>query len=311
VGGGLHRVYPGAPSLPPRWGPDASCLGCPTGPGTVDYQGTIDGFQVNLHFDESSLAGLVMDLSARKDDGSMLLKAVAHLRQLNDFDDILIRDSQLKSFQYREGDLTGDTTLEWHAATSAAVPRIEDFAALHIPVSFSIPFSVGPVPVLLAIKASLAAYPAIAEEGASGGKVEVEYNSALNITGGSSGVYASGSLGKVQFRVTGDTVTAGFAPATGFGMDVEFPRVELSIFGTGTLFGSVLAHVSGYFTPGTILKYKNKTIPPCQKVSGDAAIYVGAAFSLFGLKNVTLFKKAYESQQWEAHKPGTCGDSSS
>jgi hypothetical protein len=308
VGGGLRLVSPGL-GPHPRLGMTASCLGCPSGPGTIDYQGTVSGFDVNLRFDESSFAGLVMDLSAKKKDGSMLLKAEAHLHQLNDVDDILIRDSQLKSFEYREGGLTGDTTLEWHVATTASVPQIEQKVALRIPVSFSVPFWVGPVPVVLAVKASLAAYPAIAEQGASGGKVEVEYNSALDITGGGSGVYASGSFGKVQFRVTGETVTAGFAPATGFGMDVEFPRVEVYIFGTGLLFGSVLAHVAGYFTPGTILKYKGKTIPPCQKVSGDAALYVGAAFSLFGLNNVTLFKKAYESQQWEAHKPGTCGDS--
>jgi hypothetical protein len=307
VGGGLHQARPAFYPAVAGLGPEAGCLGCPSGPATVDYKGTIDGFDVNLHFDESSLAGLVMNLSARKDDGSMLLKAEAHLRTLNDFDDIWIKDSQLKSFDYREGDLTGDTTVEWHAATSDAVSSLEKIVTLHIPVSFSVPFSVGPIPMLLAIKASLAAYPAISEKGASGGKVEVEYNSALDITGSGSGVHASGSLSKVQFRVTGETVTAGFAPATGFGVDVEAPRIELSIFGTATLFGSILAHLAGYFTPGTTLPVHGKIYPPCQKVSGDAAVYTGAALTIFGLKNLTVFKKAYESNQWESHKPGTCG----
>ena len=307
VGAGLHRARPALYSEAASGVPEAGCLGCPSGPGTVDYQGTIDGFQVNLHFDESSLAGLVMNLSARKDDGSMLLKAEAHLRTLNDFDDILIKDSQLQSFEYRQGDLTGDTTVEWHAATTGAVSSLGKIVTLHIPVAFKVPFWVWPIPMLLAIKASLAAYPAISEKGASGGKVEVEYNSALNITGGGSGLSASGSLGKVQFRVTGETVTAGFAPATGFGVDVEAPRIELSIFGTATLFGSLLAHLAGYFTPGTTLPVHGKIYPPCQKVSGDAALYTGAALTIFGLKDLTIFKKAYESNQWESHKPGTCG----
>lgn len=298
AGGGLRRVSPASARLRP------ACPGCPSGPGTIDYQGSIGGFDVTLHFDESSLAGLAFDVSAKKEDGTMLLKGSGHLRTMDDIADILVQNSKLAHFQYRQGDLTGDATLEWHALTTPGVKSIESTAILRIPVSYKIPFLVGPMPAELILKATLAVYPAIEDHGSSGGKITVEYNSAEDITGGGEGVSASGSIGKAQFRLSGPTVTAGFQP-TGLGMDVEFPRVEMSFLGTVTTFVSVLTHVSGYFTPGTTL---SNQIPPCQKADGDLLLYAGATLSLFGLKDVEIgSKKLYQSPTWEVHKPGTCG----
>jgi hypothetical protein len=177
-----------------------------------------------------------------------------------------------------------------------------DDAAFKIPVAFTVPFLVGPIPMTFSIKANLSVAPAIDDNrGSSGGSITVEYNTAETITGSSGGVSASGSLGRARFSVSGETVTAGYVP-TGLGMDIEFPRVELSILGTITTFVSLKAHVYGFFTPGTTL---TADIKPCQKTGGQLSGYAGVSLSVFGLFNVKLgVKELFKSQKWVQYKDG-------
>ena len=70
VGAGLRRVQ--SASAPASRAADAAdSLSRAGGPGKISYKGAIGGYDVDLNFDESSLAGLIVDVSAKKKDGSL------------------------------------------------------------------------------------------------------------------------------------------------------------------------------------------------------------------------------------------------
>jgi hypothetical protein len=304
VGAGMRLVHPdaiedGAPFADLSAFAPAASRGSG---GPIDYAGKIGGYDVKLHFSADATAGLVVDATAKKSDGSLAIKALGHLRRLDDSADILIQNSHLYNFKYRQGDLTGDLNLEWHAFTSSTgASTLMDDMAFKIPVSFTVPFMVGYIPVTLSVKANLSVSPAIDDNrGSSAGSIKVEYNSTAAITGNGSSALASGTLGSARFEISGETVTAGYVP-TGLGMDVEFPRVELTILGTVTTFVSLLAHAYGFYTPGTTL---SADIKPCQKAGASLKGYAGVSLSFLGIPIKVGVKELFKSQQYVKYKDG-------
>lgn len=175
--------------------------------------------------------------------------------------------------------LHGEVEVEWHAAKLGEA--LTEITSFKIPVALPIPFTVGPIPVVLKLMASLQVVPELSvEQASSGGNYLLKFSSdqGLEITGSSQTPYSD--VKSVDIGVAGETVSAGFGPVV-FALGIEFPRFEISVFGTTSAFITLKSYSSSQWTPGTTL---TNDIPPCQFGTSSLAAYAGYAVSVLGFK---------------------------
>ena len=183
--------------------------------------------------------------------------------------------------------------LEWHAAKLGEA--LTEVSSFKLPVSLPIPFLIGPIPVVIKVGANLQVVPELSvPDASSGGSYQVKYRSdqGLEVSGGSSS--ALGKLIESDIGVAGETVSAGWG-VVAFALGVEFPRLELSFFGTVSVFITLKTYSTSQFTQGTTL---SSDIPPCQMGTTSLAAYAGYALKLLGFtigeKTEELWKTDYE-----------------
>jgi hypothetical protein len=183
--------------------------------------------------------------------------------------------------------------LEWHAAKLGEA--LTEVSSFKLPVSLPIPFLIGPIPVVIKVGANLQVVPELSvPDASSGGSYRVKYRSdqGLEVSGSSSS--ALGKLIESDIGVAGETVSAGWG-VVAFALGVEFPRLELSFFGTVSVFITLKTYSTSQFTQGTTL---TSDIPPCQMGTTSLAAYAGYALKLLGFtigeKTEELWKTEYE-----------------
>lgn len=183
--------------------------------------------------------------------------------------------------------------LEWHAAKLGEA--LTEVSSFKLPVSLPIPFLIGPIPVVIKVGANLQVVPELSvPDASSGGSYQVKYRSdqGLEVSGGSSS--ALGKLIESDIGVAGETVSAGWG-VVAFALGVEFPRLELSFFGTVSVFITLKTYSTSQFTQGTTL---SSDVPPCQMGTTSLAAYAGYALKLLGFtigeKTEELWKTDYE-----------------
>lgn len=173
--------------------------------------------------------------------------------------------------------LHGELQVEWHAAKLGEA--LTEITSFKIPVSLPIPFTVGPIPVVLKLMASLQVVPELSvDQASSGGSYQVTFSSdqGLEITGSSQTPFSD--VKSVEIGVAGETVSAGFGPVA-FALGIEFPRFEISVFGTTSAFITLKSYSSSQWTPGTTL---TNDIPACQFGTSSLAAYAGYKAELLG-----------------------------
>jgi hypothetical protein len=157
---------------------------------------------------------------------------------------MLVQDSSLKYFDFKNTNLNGMVNFGWQAAKNekgveAAEQRIK------LPSSFSIPMPIGGLPFSLEVSEALLIHPAFTGGGeVARGRFRVEYNGVQGFSFKEGNVEQDGQAGGDGSIVDNFSLSP-IAPV-GFVAAVAMPRIELKL-GTDTVF-----QVVKQFVPSTI-----------------------------------------------------------
>lgn len=157
---------------------------------------------------------------------------------------ILVQDSSLKYFDFKNTNLNGMVNFGWQAAKNekgveAAEQRIK------LPSSFSIPLPIGGLPFSLEVSEALLIHPAFTGGGeVARGRFRVEYNGVQGFNFKEGNVEQDGQAGG-DGSIVDNFSLAPLAPV-GFVAAVAMPRIELKL-GTDTVF-----QVVKQFVPSTL-----------------------------------------------------------
>ncbi|HYL94877.1 MAG TPA: hypothetical protein VET69_03645, partial [Terriglobales bacterium] len=157
---------------------------------------------------------------------------------------MLVQDSSLKYFDFKNTNLNGMVNFGWQAAKNekgveAAEQRIK------LPSSFSIPMPIGGLPFSLEVSEALLIHPAFTGGGeVARGRFRVEYNGVQGFSFKEGNVEQDGQAGGDGSIVDNFSLSP-IAPV-GFVAAVAMPRIELKL-GTDTVF-----QVVKQFVPSTV-----------------------------------------------------------
>jgi hypothetical protein len=146
---------------------------------------------------------------------------------------IMIKDSQLKYFDYQNKNLNGQVNFGWEAAkdeggVEAAEQRIK------LPSSFSIPLPIGGLPFSLEVSEALLLHPAFTGgKEVARGRFNVAYNGVQGFSLDQGNVNQEGQ-GNAEGSIVDNFSLSPIAPV-GFVAAVAMPRIELKL-GTDTVF---------------------------------------------------------------------------
>jgi hypothetical protein len=180
-------------------------------------------------------------------------------------------DSNLDNFSYQEQGLNGRLHVLF-----AAVELGSDEALFNIPAEFSIPYEVGPLYMEAKLKADLRVVPEVRGGASAQADFTVTYGADRGFSFEGGHVTPLGQLNDQNVAVTGDTVSAGTI-ATGMGVGIEFPRLELAMYGEVIVpYLALDNYAYTVYTPD----------PPCQEgglrqraVAGLTLSFLGAEYS--------------------------------
>jgi hypothetical protein len=247
----------------------------------VDWSGSIQGFDVGLKLTPTP-ERLDMELTAKKKlplGTSVAATAKGWISNFTQETFLTYEQSQGGEATSKTIGLHGEVNVEWHAAKLGEA--LTEITSFKLPVSLPIPFTVGPIPVVLKLQASLQVVPELSvAEASSGGNYNLKFSSdqGLEISGSSQTPFSD--VKSVDIGVAGETVSAGFG-VVAFALGIEFPRFEISVFGSTSAFVTLKSYSTSQWTPGTTL---TNDIPPCQFGTSSLAAYAGYAVGILGFK---------------------------
>lgn len=248
---------------------------------TYTYQGKIEGWDVSLTFTPGP-ARLGFDINATRKIGTAEA-AVSGTGWISTFIQetlLTYEESTPTKMTVESLGLSGEMELKWAALTPGA-ETLTEIASFSIPAEIPIPLRLGPIPAVLKIKANLQIVPELrVPQASSGGSYKMTYHSDQGFVTENNLVSGVGDLKTVNIGLSGDTGSAGFGPV-GFGLGLEFPRLELSVLGTTVAFITIKGYSASIFL----------TEPPCQETS--TLLFATAGYTL-GLMGYTVAKDQKE-----------------
>ena len=146
---------------------------------------------------------------------------------------IMIKDSQLKYFDYQNKNLNGQVNFGWEAAKDeAGVEAAEQ--KIKLPSSFSIPLPIGGLPFSLEVSEALLLHPAFTGgKEVARGRFNVAYNGVQGFSLNEGNVNQEGQ-GNAEGSIVDNFSLSPVAPV-GFVAAIAMPRIELKL-GTDTVF---------------------------------------------------------------------------
>jgi hypothetical protein len=246
----------------------------------VKWSGTIQGFETELSLTPTAEGRLDMSLSAKRKlplGTSVAASAKGWISNFTQETLLTYEQSQGGEASSRTIGLHGEVNMEWHAAKLGEA--LTEITSFKLPVALPIPFFVGPIPVVLKLQAVLQIVPELSvDDASSGGNYKLTFSSdqGIEISGSSQTPFSD--VKSVDIGVAGETVSAGWGPV-GFALGIEFPRFEISVFGTTSAFITLKSYSSSQWTPGTTL---TNDIPPCQMGTSSLAAYAGYSVAVLG-----------------------------
>jgi len=245
------------------------------GDGVIEYEFPWGDYTYAIKV-ELQDAYAAMEFTISKDIGGGLgVKMVleGNLERFRVDDLIEIRGQQLESFNHNYEKMKGQGSISLIAAGS-----IQDTMTLvDLPAPLLIiPFTVGPVPVVLTIEAKFLVEVVVPPiDGSSRVTVSFSYDSDLGFNYDGVSVHNTGSLGSHSFN---DEVTeTGGSSALGVNFGVAFPRVKLSAFwGKIVPWAHIQFVIGGTWDP----------IAPCQTADYEIRGVGDVDFTLFNLSSV-------------------------
>lgn len=263
----------------------------------VRYEETIKGWKVGFNLSPEAGGKLKIKLSAEKGNVCSIV-AEGFISSFTSNAEINIANGETNQFSYRNNGLEGEMEIKF-----AAVGLGSEIAILEIPASIERTILVqGVIPVTLRLKANLKIYPEVAPGSSSQVSIKLNYNSNLGFSYETGHVNTFADVTGDTAEQTGDsnTATAGIA---GMGVGVEFPRMEIGIFGNTIVPYLLLnTHTSSYLSTGLL---DNR---PCHTATCKYAVHAGLSFSFLGIASVNHDYKAFEQEKRWVAEGSHCGD---
>jgi hypothetical protein len=257
-------------------------------PPEISFKGTIEGWEVTLKL-KPTAARLEIDLTGKRVAGVAQASVTAKgwISTFTQESVITYEEGALDRVAVKSTGLTGEMELRW-AALAPDGSALTSIVQFQLPLEIPIPLRVGPIPVKLKIKASLQVVPELrVYQASSGGSWKVTYRSDQGFEWQDGAANASGGLHNANVDRSADLGSAGYGPV-GFGLGVEYPRVEVSVFDVATAFITLKSYGSSIF----LLE------PPCQM--GSLLIFAAAGFS-FKVLNLSL--GSGQTELWRHEQP--------
>jgi len=238
--------------------------------------GETDGWKYNLAANpQPDKLNLELMVSREYNGVVITVNGSAYVQNFETAATMLVQDSSLKYFEFKNTNLNGMVNFGWQAAKNekgveAAEQRIKP------PSSFSIPMPIGGLPFSLEVSEALLIHPAFTGGGeVARGRFRVEYNGAQGFSFKEGNVEQDGQAGG-DGSIVDNFSLAPIAPV-GFVAAVAMPRIELKL-GTDTVF-----QVVKQFVPSTVAdaalnlvkssplgKFLNDTVSDKLKTTGAA-----------------------------------------
>jgi hypothetical protein len=190
---------------------------------------------------------------------------------------IMIKDSQLKYFDYQNKNLNGQVNFGWEAAKDE--PGVEALEQkIKLPSSFTIPLPIGGLPFSLEVSEALLLHPAFTGgKEVARGRFRVNYNGVQGFSFNEGNVNQEGE-GTAEGSIVDNFSLSPVAPV-GFVAAVAMPRIELKL-GTDTVFQVVKAYAPpGLADAALNLLKKTPFGSKIQQAVSDKLKTTGAAYA--------------------------------
>ena len=259
----------------------------------VEFSGEINGWDMTVRL-RPNRAESRLDVTidgTKESAGRSRVHADGYISDFRSRGSLAYTDSQLNDFSYEEQGLRGQLHVIF-----AAVELGSEEALFNIPAEFSIPYEVGPLFMEAKLKANLRVVPEVRGGASAQADFTVTYGADRGFRFEGGQVTPLGQLDTQDVGVTGETVSAGTI-ATGMGVGVEFPRLELAMYGEVIVpYLAFDTYTYTVYTPD----------PPCQEGGMRQRAVAGLTLSFLGAEY------AQETELWKRESvhelPGSqCG----
>ncbi len=248
--------------------------------GNVRYNGDLQGWHITVELSPNSAESrLDLTIDATKTEGGRArVHADGYISDFTANGGLTYQNSELGQFNYEEQGLHGRLHVIF-----AGVDLGEDTPLFNIPAELDLPYTVGPLLMQAKLKANLRVNPIVSSGTSSQADITVTYGADRGFRFENGHVEPLGQLDNQDVAVTGDTVSAGQV-AVGMGVGIEFPRLELSMYGeTIVPYLTLDNYYYSLYTPD----------PPCQEGGLRQKALIGLTASFLG------YEYSQESEIWK------------
>lgn len=245
----------------------------------VKVEGKVQGWDVSVEIEPTS-SRLNLDLSATRTISGITIASIRADGWVSDFTScgcLHYSGGSLSTMEIRNESMRGEMRVRWSAFNTDSIPLTE-FVQLSVPATIPIPIQIGPIPVLIKLKAIARVVPEIRFDGSSSmGDFKATYSASQGFRVQDNSVSTTGGLGTGDIGVNGETVSAG-SIVTALGVGIEFPRLEVSVLGElASAFVTVDTYAYSLYDPGLI-----SASTPCQEGLASVKAIAGYNLSFLG-----------------------------
>ena len=220
-------------------------------------------------------------------------KAEGTLQQFKSANRITYAGGQLQEFSHQNQDLRGELDLSITLAGSGndALQGFEFPAVL-----LEYPMLVGPIPVVLSVKALFVINCVVPLEGSAEVSAKFTFDSATGIHYGGTSVEVNGAAGTHQ--VVKNVAQTGAASAISVNYGIAFPRIEVGLLGKSIVpWAQTSFLIGGFYQPG---------VHACQEAKSSFIGAVGYDLSFLGLVDLGSGSKTLWQQDQVLLQVGSC-----
>ena len=264
----------------------------------VQMEKEINGWKVGFILSPEAGNKLKVKINAEKGNVCSIV-AEGFISSFTSNMNIEISNSETSAFSYRNDGIEGELEVKF-----AAVGLGSEIAIIQIPAKIERTILVnGIIPVTLRLKANLKILPEVAVGSSSQVSMKLKYNSNTGFDFDGSAMNPIGSITGDSPEQTGDCNTATPAIA-GMGVNVEFPRFEVGVFGNLVVPYLLLStNYSSYLSTGLA-----GGAPPCHLARLKYKAHAGVSMNFLGVAAINNDYKLFEKEKKWTSEGSMCGD---
>lgn len=269
-------------------GLQAGCIGWEFAVGEYTLKGRIVG--------QGSNAEVIVIMSKQIGNESVAFRAESTIQSIDNYTNIQIEDHETKQFDFGNPNMQGQVKVSLAAAGGGVGPDLS--FGPHTMIRF--PFTVGPLPVILAVKVRTVAKVEVVSNASATAEANFTYSGNAGISYNGTELIPNKGGGIETPQITGGS--GDLAAAIGLDVDVQWgftaPELELQLFGN-----TLVPYLRPEFFIGANLKWG----PVCQNVNLRYNVSSGLDLRFLGQDLSNLVETTVvEEKRWDYYSPQDC-----